>query len=91
MKLTAKVESDGIGTKRKARRSLVELLRRVAAEIEASRESLEDARLLLAAEFPGWMIYRGGSHLALHVRSGSPRVLLVTEPAERAAVGEVAP
>ena len=32
-----------------------------------------------SAWFSGWVVYRGGSHVAIHRDSNSPRVLLISE------------
>lgn len=56
-------------------------------EVEAVLRELDDmpAATLDVAEqhvrnrLPGWFIYRGGSHVAIHRRSGADRIGLVTE------------
>lgn len=43
-------------------------------------ETLEQVEAELKAWFKGWLVYRGGSHVALHRTPGdSRRALLVTE------------
>jgi hypothetical protein len=43
---------------------------------------LDQAESYLRQAFPGWFVYRGGSHVALHLVQGgfANRVLVITEP-----------
>lgn len=41
--------------------------------------TLDEAERSIRAWLPGWFIYRGGSHVAIHRRSGEPRIGMVTE------------
>lgn len=40
-------------------------------------QNLYEAEIALMKEFPGWFVYHGGNHVALHAASGSPRVALI--------------
>lgn len=46
---------------------------------EMPAATLDEAERSIRAWLPGWFIYRGGSHVAIHTRSGEPRIGLVTE------------
>jgi hypothetical protein len=48
------------------------------AQLSASLDVMEQ---LLVACFPGRLVYRGGSHVALLAFDGGPRILIVTEQA----------
>jgi hypothetical protein len=53
----------------------------VQRELEALAlcQDLDQVAGRLKAAFPGWFVYRGGSHVALHVSTASARVAIVTE------------
>jgi hypothetical protein len=41
--------------------------------------TLDQVEQAIAAVFPAWFVYRGGSHVALHTRSQSDRLAIWTE------------
>jgi hypothetical protein len=42
-------------------------------------ESLDKACSELRAWFPGWIVYRGGSHVAVHRTSGGDRLVFIVD------------
>lgn len=48
--------------------------------VRTDAKNLPDAERLLRHYAPDWFVYRGGAHVALHLKSGDfRRILLVTE------------
>ena len=47
-------------------------------ENAAAMSTLEGAARYLVGMLPGWFVYMGGSHVAVHYRSYSPRVAIIT-------------
>lgn len=41
--------------------------------------TLEQVYRRLLQDYAGWFVYRGGSHVALHVKEGAERLLLINE------------
>ena len=53
---------------------------RAAKRLAEDTFTLDVAEARLRLYFPGWFVYRGGHHIAMHLKSGDPRrVLFVTE------------
>jgi hypothetical protein len=47
-------------------------------ENAAAMSTMEGAARYLVGMLPGWFVYMGGSHVAVHYRSYSPRVAIIT-------------
>ena len=54
--------------------------KRFARKVSGLAMSLDDVAANLRRMFPGWFVYRGGRHVALHANEGDERrLMLVTE------------
>ena len=54
--------------------------KRFARKVSGITMSLDDVASNLRRMFPGWFVYRGGNHVALHAIDGDARrLMLVTE------------
>ena len=51
---------------------------REVIENAAAMCTLEGAARYMAAMLPSMFVYRGGSHVALHLKSNSPRIAIIT-------------